>query len=123
MHYLMTGFAHLPDFSGECFRGYDHGSKAEILATYRLGRPIQWGAFTSVTTSLDEAKRFASTTRVVFKIVVTSGRNINDYSFFPQEGEVLLSPSHRFTVTSDPREVGGYTFIDLVQMSGNTFVS
>ena len=40
-----------------------------------------------------------------------------------QEGEILLSPSHRFTVSSEPREEGGYTFIDLVQMAGNTFVS
>ena len=60
---------------------------------------------------------------MVFKITVTSGRDINAYSFFPQEGEILLSPSHRFTVSSEPREEGGYTFIDLVQVAGNTFVS
>eukprot|EP01047_Picozoa_sp_COSAG01_P050994 COSAG01_NODE_5209_length_4405_cov_4.633558_5_plen_63_part_00 len=52
-----------------------------------------------------------------------SGRNINAYSFFPQEGEILLSPAHRFTVSSKPRVEGGFTFIDLVQMDGNTFVS
>ena len=52
-----------------------------------------------------------------------SGRNINAYSFFPQEGEVLLSPAHRFMVSSEPREEGGFTFIDLVQAAGNTFVS
>ena len=69
------------------------------------------------------AKRFAQTTRVVFKITVTSGRNINAYSFFPQEGEVLLSPSHRFTVCSEPHMIGGYTIIDLVQVEGSTFVS
>ena len=43
---------------------------------------------------------------------------------FAQEGEILLSPSHRFTVSSEPREEeGGYTVIDLVQVAGNTFVS
>ena len=73
--------------------------------------------------SVGAAKGFAPKTRVVFKITVTSGRDINAYSFFPQEGEILLSPSHRFTVSSEPREEGGYTFIDLVQMAGNTFVS
>ena len=73
--------------------------------------------------SVAAAKGFAPKTRVVFKITVTSGRDINAYSFFPQEGEILLSPSHRFTVSSEPREEGGYTFIDLVQMAGNTFVS
>jgi hypothetical protein len=30
--------------------GYNHGSRAEILAQYQVGRPSQWGAFTSVTT-------------------------------------------------------------------------
>jgi len=61
--------------------------------------------------------------RVVFKIMVTAGRDINAYSFFPQEGEILLSPSARFTVSSEPREEGGFTFIDLVQIAGNAFVS
>ena len=44
---------------------------------YQLGRPIQWGTFTSVTTSLTSAQAFAQDTRVVFKIAVTSGRDIN----------------------------------------------
>ena len=146
MYYMMKGLEQLPDFSGVCWRGYNHGSKADILSEYKVGRPIQWGAFTSVTTrsalharlcwckhqtaeqtalccSVAAAKGFAPKTRVVFKITVTSGRDINAYSFFPQEGEILLSPSHRFTVSSEPREEGGYTFIDLVQMAGNTFVS
>jgi hypothetical protein len=43
----------------------------EILRQYQLGRPIQWGAFTSVTTSLAAAKGFAPQSRVVFKIAVT----------------------------------------------------
>ena len=76
-----------------------------------------------MTTDVEEAKSFAPDTRVVFKILVTSGRDINAYSFFPQEDEILLSPSHRFTVSSEPREEGGFTFIDLVQVDGNTFVS
>ena len=122
-----------------CFAaGYNHGSRAEILAQYQVGRPIQWGAFTSVTTVRKQntkrnailcnairsfyhdrlmtnivefelksihvrkklrnqksngfffpqdksaAKEFAPDTRVIFKITVTSGRDINAYSFFPQ---------------------------------------
>ena len=97
---------------------------------------------------------------MIFKITVTSGRDINAYSFFPQvrsiviislafrvglshvsvpslsrlvknyllrsqnllatffvfelsrvtqEGEILLSPSHRFTVSSVPRDEGAET--------------
>ena len=123
MYYMMVGLGRLPDFQGVCWRGYNHGSKEDILRTYALGRPIQWGAFTSVTTSRDAAKEFAPDTHVVFKITVTSGRDINPYSFFPQEGEILLSPNHRFTVSSAPYEEAGYTFIDMVQIAGSTFVS
>ena len=100
MHYMMTGLEKLPDYRGECWRGYNHGTRAQILEQYAVGRPIQWGAFTSVTTDKSAAKAFAPETRVIFKITVTSGRDINAYSFFPQEGEILLSPSHRFTVST-----------------------
>ena len=123
MHYMMNGLAELRDFEGECWRGYNHGTRAQILEQYQIGRPIQWGAFTSVTTSLAAAKGFAKKTRVVFKIAVTSGRDVKAFSFFPQEGEILLSPSHRFTVSSKPREEGGYTIIDLVQVAGSTFIT
>ena len=118
MHYMMTGLEKLPDYRGECWRGYNHGTRAQILEQYQVGRPIQWGAFTSVTTDKSAAQSFAPDTRVIFKITVTSGRDINAYSFFPQEGEILLSPSHRFTVSSEPRVEAGYTIIDLVQWQG-----
>ena len=71
MFYMMHGLAQLPDFKGVCWRGYNHGSRAAIIQEYHVGRPIQWGAFTSVTTSLDAAKSFAPQSRVVFKITVT----------------------------------------------------
>ena len=53
----------------------------------------------------------------------SQGRDINAYSFFPHEGEILLSPSARFTVSSEPRTEGSFVVIDLVQAAGNTFVS
>ena len=123
MFYMMVGLNKLPDFKGVCWRGYNHETRAKIIQTYQVGRPIMWGAFTSVTTNIDAAKGFAQNTRVVFKIVVTAGRDINAYSFFPQEDEILLSPSARFTVSSEPRDEDGFTIIDLVQTVGNTFVS
>ena len=103
------------------YRGYP--DKAKVAEQYKVGRPIQWGAFTSVTTNRLAAQSFAPDTRIVFKIMVTSGRDIQSYSFFSQEGEILLSPNHRFTVISEPRQEGSFTIIDLVQNDGNTFVS
>jgi hypothetical protein len=124
MFYMMKGLEKLPDFEGQCWRGYAHETKEAIVQQYTVGRPIQWGAFTSVTTNLAAAKGFVPDARngIIFMIHVTSGRDVTAYSFL-QEGEILLSPNHRFRVCSKPREHDGYTFIDLVQEEGSTFVS
>jgi hypothetical protein len=125
MHFLMAALSRLPRFEGVCYRGMrGMPDKAATVAQYRLGRPIQWGAFSSTSTDLDATKLFTDqNSGVIFKITVTDGRDINAYSFFPAENEILLSPSHRFTVSSAPYERDGYTIIDMVQQEGNTFVS
>ena len=122
VHYLLKGMGQLPDYKGVVYRGFPN--KETALAGYKLGRPIQWGAFSSTTTDFAAAKSFTNaTTGVIFKITVTDGRDIGPFSFFPQESEVLLSPSHRFVVSSEPYERDGYTIIDMVQQVGNAFIS
>ena len=65
-----------------------------------MGRPIQWGAFSSTTTDVDASRSFTDQTcGVIFKITVMTGRSINEFSFFPTEGEILLTPNHRFFVS------------------------
>ena len=125
MHFLMAAMALLPRFEGVCYRGMRGApDRASTVAQYKLGRPIQWGAFSSTSTDFGATKGFTDkATGVIFKIMVTDGRDINAFSFFPAENEILLSPSHRFTVCSAPYERDGYTVIDMVQVEGNTFVS
>ena len=114
---------------------------------------MQWGAFTSATTNFAAAKGFTDRAAgVIFKIAISSGRDINAYSFFPQvsmggrrprerpglrrrlvgwiprgavaqEGEVLLSPNSRFVVASLPYEKDGYTVVDLVEQHGAPWIS
>ena len=112
---------------------------------------MQWGAFTSATTDFAAAKGFTDRAAgVIFKIAISSGRDINAYSFFPQvwaggrstgpagaappagwippgavaqEGEVLLSPNSRFVVSSLPYEKDGYTVVDLVEQHGAPWIS
>ena len=36
MYFMIVGLGRLPDFKGVCWRGYDHGSKEEILRTYSI---------------------------------------------------------------------------------------
>ena len=122
MHYMMGAMAKLPRVEGVCYRGYP--DKATAIAQYKAGRPIQWGAFASTSTDFGAAKSFTNqVTGIIFKITVTDGRDINAYSFFPAENEVLLSPDHHFHVSSAPYERDGFTIIDMVQDAGNTFVS
>ena len=122
VHYALKGMRRLPDFEGVVYRGYP--DKATTLAQYKLGRPIQWGAFTSTSTDLEATKGFTDQANgVIFKITVSSGKDINAYSFFPCEGEILLSPNHRFIVSSAPYERGGYTMVDMVQQKGGDWIS
>ena len=95
---------------------------------YQKRRPIQWGAFTSTATGIDQAHQFAGdpATGVVFRIRVLTGKDICALSFFDTENEVLLGPAHRFIVTSDTggyADERGYTTIELQQQAGEWFRS
>ena len=94
------------------------------MEQYKKGRPVQWGAFSSTTTDFIAARGFTDKHKgVIFKIDLLTGRSVNDYSFFPAEDEILLTPNHRFTVTSKPYELDGYTMVDLCETQGEAFVS
>ena len=56
---------------------------------------------------------------------VASGKNICPISFFQTEREILLSPNHKFIVTSQTGGYtqGEYTIIDMMQQEGVWFVS
>eukprot|EP00966_Prymnesium_polylepis_P096517 2236272-Prymnesium_polylepis.3 len=126
VHHTLKALATLPDFDGTCYRGFPASEKAGILRHYKRGRPIQWGAFTSTTTDIAAARHFAGAGGVVIKILVQSGKDICPLSFFHTEREILLSPNHRFFVTS---ETGGYVsddghaMVDMMQQEGDWFIS
>jgi hypothetical protein len=96
------------------------------LKEYKKGRPIQWGAFTSTTTDIDAARGFAGVGGVIIKIDMTDGKDICPLSFFATEKEILLSPSHKFFVTSETGgyiDDAGYRVVDLMQQEGSFFIS
>ena len=111
---------------GICYRGFPSSDRDVILKQYKKGRPIQWGAFTSTTTDVEAARRFAGTGGVVIKMKVRDGKDICPLSFFETEREILLSPNHKFLVTS---ETGGYTddagyrVVELLQQEGAWIIS
>ena len=120
VHYTLKALAKLEDFKGFVYRGWPASDKEGILREYKEGRTIQWGAFTSTTTSLQAASGFAGAGGVIMKIKVKSGRNICPLSFYDTEDEILLSPNHKFVVTSEDGGYvdGGRTFIDLLESVG-----
>jgi len=61
---------------------------------------------------------------VIFKLSVVSGRDVGQYSYFPSEGEILLSPNTRFVVTRELyTERDGYSYVDLAETKGGLFSS
>jgi len=126
VHHTLKALGKLPDFEGTCYRGFPERDKPGILQQYKKRRPIQWGAFTSTTTDIAAARRFAGTGGVVIKIVVLSGKDICPLSFFHTEKEILLSPNHKFIVTSETGGyvgAGGYAMVDLMQQEGEWHIS
>lgn len=123
LYYLLAGLAKLADVKGVVYRGYP--DKAKVEKEYKVGRPIQWGAFSSTSTSVASTKEFTHKQRgVIFKLTVLSGKVIKAYSYFPGEEEVLVSPQSRFVVSSAPYEAAdGYTYVDMVEQQGTVFLS
>ena len=123
LYYLLAGLSKLAEMATVVYRGYP--DKAKVVEQYKVGRPIQWGAFSSTSTSVAATKGFTDQERgVIFKLTVLSGKVIQAYSYFPSEEEVLLSPQARFVVSSAPY-VGadGFTYLDLVEQKGTLFIS
>lgn len=123
MHYLMSGLSQLSDWHGDCFRGCSN--RYVIEQQYELGSEVQWGNFVSASSTIESAKaaidHLPRNDTVIFRISVTSGRDVEAYSFLPSDGEILLTPNHRFTVRSKPYELEDFLFIDLEEVEGDVF--
>merc|ERR1712113_865892 len=102
-------------WEGVCFCSFPH--KQLINDEYHIGRAVQWGCFVSATTSIARVEGLSEQRKdIVFKVMISQGKVIEPYSYFPVKDEVLLMPYHKFVVASPPYMKGGFTFIDLVQM-------
>eukprot|EP00750_Incisomonas_marina_P008966 INCI15754.1.p1 GENE.INCI15754.1~~INCI15754.1.p1 ORF type:complete len:442 (-),score=58.49 INCI15754.1:129-1454(-) len=126
LYFLMRALERLPKICITVYRGGNAGiDQATVRREYRIGRPIQWAAFSSTSISLPATKEFVEKkTGVIFKIGVTSGRDIGRYSFFPSESEILLSPNTRFVVTRELyKDSDGYSMVDLAESEGALFSS
>jgi hypothetical protein len=120
LYFLMRALDQLPAFSGTVYRGGNKGiDQTTVRQLYHTGRTVQWAAFSSTSRSPEAVRPFVKKDEgVIFKIRVTTGRDIGAYSYFPRESEVLLTPNTRFTVTSEVyKDEVGFTCVDLAEMA------
>jgi len=121
--YLMSGLSKLLPVEGIVYRGIPRECIDKVTKFYFLGSPVHWSGFTSTTSNLIEAKGFAQKGGIIFRITIHNGRRIGDYSGFPVEDEVLMSPNSRFIVTAGcHEEPDGYFYVDMLEVKSNVKV-
>ena len=64
------------------------------------------------------AKNFSTNTKLLFKIDIFNGKDIQEYSVISSEREILLHPNMNFIVTKEAYQIGnGYNMIELLQLA------
>jgi len=103
------------------FRGIPDDNNI-ISTNYDNGRIIHWSAYSSSTIDISEAKTFATTNGVIMEItLIDSGKIISEFSPFPNEKEVLLSPNLEFIVQNKVnKRSDGYYYVELLQIRTNS---
>ena len=89
------------NFVGELlYRGVDKDLCVD--GKYNPGDKFCWWGFVSTSTDLEVAKGFATNVNgekgTIFYIKCSVGLNVNEYSAFPTENEVLLRPGLTYEV-------------------------
>jgi hypothetical protein len=89
---------------------------------FKVGHTFQWAAFSSTARKIEVMKEFLGTAgeRTLFQIKLLSpsyGRSLQDFSFFPDESEVLLAPGCTFTLTSMCDLGHGLTIVQCEQVA------
>ncbi|CAF1058277.1 unnamed protein product [Adineta steineri] len=115
---IMTSLAKLPAYPHPLtvFRGV----KLDLTAQYPEGVIVTWWRFSSCTTSIDvlsnEQFLGQTETRTLFDIDCFSAKNIQQYSFYPVEEEVLLPPARQFQVIDSRKSDNGLHIIQLKEI-------
>ena len=113
---LLTALSRLPLRPGTVFRGMNGDTKQK----YTTGDSIIWWGFTSCTSSIDALrnKQFLDSTgpRTFFTIECQSGRDIQQFSYFEDEKEVLLPPGRYFKVEGTLTQSDGFSMIQLKEI-------
>ncbi|NWJ02493.1 NARE ribosyltransferase, partial [Crypturellus undulatus] len=110
LHFLLTtALQVLRDAQpNHCHRVYRGVSGCQFTAKHNSS--IRFGKFTSCSLRLNRARKFGCHT--IFSLKTCHGALIRDFSYFPNEEEVLVPPSEVFQVTNVSRN-SSTVFIEL----------
>ena len=112
MWWFLWGLRDCPKFAGVVYRAVMVPDAKELTSSYAAGRKVVWSSFSSTSKSLRQAWLVAARAAlqagvsmdrvnervVTFKIQVFCGRNIQKYSYFEEEEEVLMTPQSEYIV-------------------------
>ena len=113
---LVTGLRKLPSVSGDVWRILSK----DVSNTYPMNYTFRWTSLTSCSRNVHKAIETFSNPNgqnTLFKISIINGKNISQYSKYPDEQEVILLPDAEFSVIgrSTLKEAGNILYIHLRQ--------
>lgn len=93
---LIQALKQLRNFVGATHRGIKDFRFSTLR--YQPGQVFNWKSFTSTSTDAFVSKKFVGKCGSIFHINSLTGRDISEFSFYKNEGEVLLLPFTYFIV-------------------------
>lgn len=117
-HFLLTRALHALAATGDsqCHKVY-RGVRGIHFLPNPL-RPVRFGHFTSSSLRYENALRFGNDT--FFTIKTCHGVSIQNFSFFPEEQEVLIPPFETFKVANFTRARDA-TYVQLLSLKDSSF--
>jgi hypothetical protein len=115
---IITALTKLPSDSN--YRTIHRGVKLDLSAQYPKGSTVTWWGFSSCTAKIEVLSNDQflgrSGTRTLFNIECQSAKDIKQFSFYPEEEEVLLPPARTFQVVGCLNQNNGLHIIHLKEI-------
>jgi len=109
---LIKALHSLPDYAGKVYRGVD----VDLSDQYQQDKVVHWWGFSSCSKDRSQADAFTSSkSSTIFTINCKYGKEIEVFSAYAKEQEVVLLPGSIFKVIS-VTTVDKFTFIALDQL-------
>ena len=112
---LLTALDKLPSKNGLVWRGI----RRDVSNKYEIGAHIVWWGFSSCIESLSQTRQFVGKQgqRTIFSIQCINGKMIQEYSWHPIEGEILLMPGTYLKVKDKMNLADGLHIINLEEVT------